>query len=199
MLLFLKDVIIFLSTNVGGNESQQQKEYFVMNTFRTQLAAVVSGVAFFAFSPANAQVIKAASPTASVAAAADFSVVVGKICRGYYNQAEGGTGSLERPESAFKTTSVDKSGAFTLLAIKAAPGASRGWDTASGNNYWKQGDVQFKVQPDGSWYFPNPAPNTYSKYYLTYVGQDAVGDALFTVRYEHGGGTAVGKAVCRSK
>lgn len=159
-----------------------------MKTFVRGLLAAI-GASLLAFSSANAQTKTATVP--------DFSVVAGKTCWGYYNQAEGGTGSLQRPESAFKTTKVDKDGAFTLLAIKAAPGASQGWETNSGNSYWKQADVQFKVQPDGSWFFPNPPAQ--SRYYLTYVGQDATGAVLFSVRYEHGSGTAVGKAKCTAQ
>ncbi|OGC88259.1 hypothetical protein A2419_00965 [Candidatus Adlerbacteria bacterium RIFOXYC1_FULL_48_26] len=58
--------------------SQPQREYFVMNTFRTLLTAAI-GVALFAFTPAHAQVVKAASPTASAAAAPD-QVFSGKLC-----------------------------------------------------------------------------------------------------------------------
>ncbi len=141
--------------------------------------------------------VLAAVVVSTNAVAQDFSAVAGKVCRGYYKQAEGGTGQLERPESAFKTTTVDKDGSFTLLAIKAAPGSSQGWDTASGNSYWKQGDIQFKVQPDGSWFFPNPAGA--SKYYLTRVAGGSPDAVLFTVRYEHGSGSAVGKAACTAK
>lgn len=166
-----------------------------MTNIRMLLVAAI-GALVLGFSPANAQVQKASSPTTSVAATApDFSIVAGKTCWGYYNQAEGGTGQLERPEAAIKTTKVDKDGSFTLLAVKAAPGSSKGWETNDGNSYWKQGEVQFKVQADGSWFFPNPAGR--SRYYLSYVGGDASGVVRFTVRYEHGSGTAVGKASCR--
>ncbi|MEK7993875.1 MAG: hypothetical protein AAB403_08750 [Planctomycetota bacterium] len=127
----------------------------------------------------------------------DFSVVAGKVCRGYYNQAEGGTGQLERPEAAFKTGTINQDGSFFFTAVRAAPGTSRGWDTNSGNTYLLQGNTSFKVQPDGSWFFPNHAGG--SRYYLTYVGPNTSGGIAFTVRYEHGSGSAVGKALCTEK
>lgn len=141
--------------------------------------------------------VLASAVVSTNAIARDFSAVAGKVCRGYYNQAEGGSGYLERPESAFKTGTVDKDGTFALMTAKAAPGASRGWDTHNGNGYWLQGSTAFKVQSDGSWLFNNPAGS--SRYYLTYVGNDAAGIALFTIRYEHQSGSAVGKASCSAK
>lgn len=140
------------------------------------------------------------SPPGIAIAGDDFSSVAGKVCRGYYNQTEGGTGSLTRPESAFKTTTVDQDGKFTLYAAKARPGVSRGWDTASGNDYLSQGGSEFKAQPDGSLMFRNSAGNSY--YTLTRVKAEpgSPPDSVsFKVLYKFEAGTAVGKAVCTAK
>lgn len=129
----------------------------------------------------------------NIVQAADFASTVGKTCRGYYKQSEGGTGSLQRPESAFKTGTVGQDGSFTLTAALAKPGASEGWETTNGNAYLAQGSTRFKLQLDGSLVFDNVG--AFSSYRLTPVAESAPGTA-FTIVYSHGAGTAVGKAVC---
>ena len=141
---------------------------------------------------ANAQTTKAAAPTA---AAADFSAVEGLVCRGFYDQSKGGEGSLERPEAAFKTTTIH-GGKFSFQAL-AKTGVSRGWDTATGNAYFVQGDAKFELQPNGSWAFYNSYAN--SKYFLTPEASSDPSVKKFAVRYEAGKGWAAGKAECRPK
>lgn len=129
---------------------------------------------------------------AAAATPGPFASVEGLTCRGYYKLSEGGSGHLSRPESAFKIKV--ENGKFRFWAARAEPGASNGWDTASGNWYLDQGNTGFDLQPNGSWHFKNPAAG--SNYYLTPISSDEPTVKKFTIRYEADEGWSVGKARC---
>jgi hypothetical protein len=148
--------------------------------------------------PATATALQPAKPGTTKAASGPFASVEGLTCRGYYKQSEAGAGHLNRPESAFRNSKVEN-GKFTMLAAKAEPGVSKGWETASGNWYMNQGSTGFDLQKDGTWHFKNTVAG--SNYYLTPVASDDPAVKKFTVRYvdEDAKGWAGGKAECRSK